>query len=326
MGCDAAQSPNRRAFSHYLRTGQRLPEEYFETGKALEAKFNPYHDPRNGQFTFAPGGPKSLSRVIVSHRVRTGESTRLPSSAKRLATASSEPVFNEGSAEVSDAVFRSDGPQPDRIDAQYRPNPRVRIGGNGGPPIEDPLILEQVFPGLQNAPGGSVLAIADNVFDVTGPAQRLTTQLHEAYTRRLIDQIRVANPEYQFQSLGMPSTMAGRINQIRELRIDRAVAFHTMKQEDRPLQVETLRFLQERVDIAYEDALRRAEEGTLKTRLSTNEAIGNYVDQHVRMQLKRFYDQHGVPTARGRSVQVNRRAYDTSADNPRFRGQRVSIV
>ena len=38
------------AFSIYLRTGQRVAVG------PIELKFNPYHDPRNGQFTFAPGG------------------------------------------------------------------------------------------------------------------------------------------------------------------------------------------------------------------------------------------------------------------------------
>lgn len=41
------------AFEHYLRTGRRL--RLPESG---EAKFNPYHDPENGRFTFAPGGPR----------------------------------------------------------------------------------------------------------------------------------------------------------------------------------------------------------------------------------------------------------------------------
>jgi hypothetical protein len=83
------------------------------------------------------------------------------------------------------------------------------MGGNGGPPLDDPLILKQVFPGLRTASGGSILSVADNIFDVTGPSQRLTTQMHEAYTQRLIEQIRVADPEYRFQSLGVPSTAEG---------------------------------------------------------------------------------------------------------------------
>jgi hypothetical protein len=58
------KSAARRAFAHYLRTGciGSGPVE------PLETKFNPYHDPENGQFTFAPGGPQSLSNVMISDR------------------------------------------------------------------------------------------------------------------------------------------------------------------------------------------------------------------------------------------------------------------
>jgi hypothetical protein len=55
-------SAERRAFEHYLRTGRRLPSP------APERKFNPYHDPRNGRFTFAPGGPQSLQNAVFSDR------------------------------------------------------------------------------------------------------------------------------------------------------------------------------------------------------------------------------------------------------------------
>jgi len=66
------KSPREKAFSHYLRTGQRLPEESFVEEPDVELKFNPYHDPRNGQFTFAPGHPHSPGGVIVSDRPGTG--------------------------------------------------------------------------------------------------------------------------------------------------------------------------------------------------------------------------------------------------------------
>jgi hypothetical protein len=53
----------RRAFGHYLRTGRRSVI-IFAGGdrRRLETKFNPYHDPTNGRFIFAPGGPRSLYR------------------------------------------------------------------------------------------------------------------------------------------------------------------------------------------------------------------------------------------------------------------------
>jgi len=57
-----------RAYSHWLRTGRWL-RPYAADGREL--KFNPYHDPRNGQFTFAPGGPRSLSRILVADRAGT---------------------------------------------------------------------------------------------------------------------------------------------------------------------------------------------------------------------------------------------------------------
>ncbi|WP_221792509.1 LysM peptidoglycan-binding domain-containing protein [Aquisediminimonas sediminicola] len=61
------KSPSERAFSHYLRTGQRLPEEWFLDAQEVELKFNPYHDPRNGQFTSAPGGTRTGPQPVPGH-------------------------------------------------------------------------------------------------------------------------------------------------------------------------------------------------------------------------------------------------------------------
>jgi hypothetical protein len=44
-------SRERQRFRLYLRTGRRrLPDD------DIELKFNPYHDPKDGRFTFGPGG------------------------------------------------------------------------------------------------------------------------------------------------------------------------------------------------------------------------------------------------------------------------------
>lgn len=40
-------------FSVFIRTGRLTPLQ-----RPVEVKFNPYHDPQNGQFTFAPGGAR----------------------------------------------------------------------------------------------------------------------------------------------------------------------------------------------------------------------------------------------------------------------------
>lgn len=64
-------SERRVRFEHYLRTGQlRLLGD-------VEVKFNPFHDPSNGRFTFAPGGPKERSGTRRSGRDGDGEA--LPS-------------------------------------------------------------------------------------------------------------------------------------------------------------------------------------------------------------------------------------------------------
>lgn len=178
-------SPERWAFRHYLRTGRRLDISVAEArGAAAEFKFNPYHDPRNGQFTFAPGGPRSLSYVIISDR--SGSPARL----------------------------------------QFALNRSNSRGGRGGNirAFYDPMTLQQVFPGLRNAPGGAILAVADNLLDLTGPANRLTASLTQQQSLRLIEQIQKIDPAYRFESAGTPSTLKGQINQINELRLVRAAA------------------------------------------------------------------------------------------------------
>ncbi|WP_373690550.1 LysM peptidoglycan-binding domain-containing protein [Sphingobium sp. DEHP117] len=67
MSSISYKSPSQKAFSHYLRTGQRLSDESFIEDQDVELKFNPYHDPRNGQFTFAPGGARTGSTPRSGH-------------------------------------------------------------------------------------------------------------------------------------------------------------------------------------------------------------------------------------------------------------------
>jgi hypothetical protein len=44
--------------------------------------------------------------------------------------------------------------------------------GSNSRAFEDPITLEQSFPGLRNAPVRAIVAAADNLFDLTGPATR----------------------------------------------------------------------------------------------------------------------------------------------------------
>ena len=281
-----ADSPERRAFRHYLRTGRRLEMSAFEGSRAAaEFKFNPYHDPRNGQFTFAPGGPRSLSYVVISDR--SGSPARL----------------------------------------QFALNGSNSRGGRGGNirAFYDPMTLQQVFPGLRNAPGGAILAVADNLLDVTGPATRLTTALTEQQSKVLIAQIQAIDPAYRFETLGTPSTLEGQINQINELRLARAAALYRIRGETRPLQVETLRFLQRRVDAVYGVGLRHLKAGRLKVTLSPNEALGNFIDRRVRDNLRKMYGRLNISIKKGEQVRVIGRAYDTSGSDRTYRVPDVRV-
>lgn len=268
----------RNTFDRWLRTGRRCPTH------PIEVKLNPYHDPKNGQFTFAPGGPRSIDNVIVSHR------------------------------------------SPPAWQTSVRPAPKGGLGGNRGPSLYDPMTLQQVFPGLASSPAGSILAPLDSFLGITGPADALLQQLTEGVTRQLLDQIKGIDPNYRFRSLGEPTTLEGQANQLRGLRLDRAEAFHRVKGELRPLQVEAFKFLQGRTDAAYAEGVRLYEAGKLTPRLSRNEAIGNFVDGRVRDELRDFYRSNGIKIERGQPVQVNRRAYNTSEGSYTVPDSRVGRV
>lgn len=146
-----------------MRTGRRVAASAFES-PPIEAKFNPNHDPGNGQFTFGLGG--GFGRA-----------------------------------------------NPLRMQVQYRANPRARIGGNSGA-FRDPMTLEHTFPGLRDAPGGVMVGLADNAFDLMGPGREATDALTIARTREMIAQIQAVDPSYRFDSLGLPSTLEGQNRQL----------------------------------------------------------------------------------------------------------------
>lgn len=114
------KSAARRSFEHYLRTGRWLA---VEAGPATSGqKFNPYHDPRNGRFTFAPGGPRSLSHVVISDR-RHGrvDAAKLPSAASSPDTrpnAQSNTSQAREAARLTEAVYRLEGSGTRTISAE----------------------------------------------------------------------------------------------------------------------------------------------------------------------------------------------------------------
>ncbi|MET0241463.1 MAG: hypothetical protein ABW184_16345 [Sphingobium sp.] len=312
------KSSERRAFEHFLRTGRRPPDNI--PAKQIERKFNPYHDPRNGQFTFAPGGPRSPSRIIIASRDGVRRIVRgFPKPDAGLLHTSAANGDELGTAAVRNAPFLPTENPPGLQTANYRPNDRVRIGNNGGPPINDPLTLVRVFPGINSSPGGSILAVADSLLDLTGPSTRLTTAMAEGHINYLIARIRAVDPNYRFESLAFPVTLEGQMNLIARLRLDRAAAYYKIRGEVRPLQVETLRQMQIRADRAYDQAIAMLKSGKLSVRLSEPEAIGNHIDRAVRNDLNRLYSSLGLERSRSRGISVNAREYNTSGSDLTFR-------
>jgi hypothetical protein len=194
----------------------------------------------------------------------------------------------------------------------------MRRGGNYEALIR-PMTLEQVFPSLRNAPGGAIIALADNLLDFSGPSQALSADLTDDLTDTLIRQIRTVDPDYRFDSVGFPQTFEGQMNQLNNLRFELAAALLRNKGDSRAMQVETLRFMQERTDKAYERGVELLKAGKLPIRLSKQEALGNYIDWQVRLALRMRYNQYGLESAREGPVRVNRRENDSSGSELTYR-------
>lgn len=298
------QSEQRRAFAFWLRTGRRLIVAPAET---VERKFNPYHDPRDGRFTFGPGGGAgnaSASGGLTRARPDRSEAS-FPRSA-RTSPASSEPPRPD--TLLNDGVFRPDGTNLLQLVQGERSPPRM---GDNIRAFNDPMTLEQVFPGLRDSPGGSIIAAADGIFNFSGPASGLTTTLSQRRVQVLVEQIQAIDPDFRLQSLGEPVTFEGQMRQIRDLQIQRAMTIYRKLGNIGPLQVETVRFLQERVDIAYDQGLEDLKTGRLKPEPTRDVALGNFVDRQVRFEVRQFYRDHAIRTDRDSPIRINARAYDT---------------
>jgi len=242
-----SRSPARLAFAHFLRTGWRLPDSAFELDpEPLEAKFNPYHDPQNGQFTFGPGG-----------------------------------------APISDGVYRPDDGTPS-LTLTGGSEPPPGLGDNSGR-FHDPMTLDQTFPGLANAPAGSIIAVADPFLDLTGPGSQITSAMSLAYSQNLIAQIQAIDPSYRYDSLGFPDTFDGQMREINDLRWDRAAAIY--------------------------NALEAAKIGELPPAPTERMAIGNYIDKAVKSDFRDVLQVRNLTAPTGQIVRVSSREYDSSGDD-----------
>ncbi len=314
------KSLEMKAFEYWMRTGIRLI--FADSEEEGERKFNPYHDPDDGRFTFAPGGGTLSPRV--SHSQNAPSAARQRHGGQGSTARRDQP--NPDIASINrDTLQGRNQNQARLIPAQYRPNPRAGMRGNGSPPLNDPMTLDRVFPGVATGPAAvtgparAIIGIADNILDITGPGAALTTDLAIAHSNMLIRQIREVDPNFRYDSLGFPSSFDGQMNLIRQLRVERAVAFHRVRGELRPMQVEALRQMQEQTDRAYDRAVARYNSGRLRVRLSREEAIGNYIDREVRIQLREFYNRYGVETSTNGPFRIIGREYSSSGSDRTYR-------
>jgi hypothetical protein len=195
---------------------------------------------------------------------------------------------------------------------------------SNGPP-DDFTRLEDVFPGLRDAPALAIpLAPIDGFFGVSALADEANLEATLGQYRALVADIKQVDPSFVDQELLPPDGIAGltwpaRTNLINNLRMQRAVAYYRILGDAGPLQVETLRFLQAAVDAAYEKAVSEADAGRLQPRLSREEAIGNWVDYAVRVGLKSLFDSYLIPYGPGEDITINNRDYETSENDSRYR-------
>ncbi len=310
---DISAQDRRRAFSQWMRTG--IWHGAFDAG-GIEHKFNPYHDPRNGQFTFAPGGPRSLSHVVISHgrgkgfrtyRGSLSGSEAVRSSATDVQSAKLDDgrgpglagrVFGRG--ETAQLLAPPDTGRSSRRGGSNRYYEEERHGPG------DPDALERAFPGLRGSPAGAIVAVADGFFDLSGPSRAATTALARNWSNALENDIKRIVPGFRYDTQ-FENTLQGQASRLNDLRWLRAWNYVRVKNDYGPLQVETMRFMQESADQAYDQALALLKKKNLKIRLSDREAIGNFVDGAVRSRLRMRLARYGLKTLGGKQVQVNRR-------------------
>ena len=156
---EASASRRSSAFSHWLRTGD-LPSMRGADG--LELKFNPWHDPDNGRFTFAgtghhygSGEANAGSASIDRASARTGRSPRMedrppapsgtPPKAGTARTASSAAVDER--SETSTSVAVQSGRK--NIQSGLHSSPVVEFVGGVGEGLYD--VAREAAAGIHSA-------------------------------------------------------------------------------------------------------------------------------------------------------------------------------
>lgn len=159
--------PRITPMSYWLRTGRVIPAD------VLERKFNPNHDPKNGQFTNRPGGATSAQRkpnrrgTVIQDSVRTIPG--YPQTGKDAWRAANDKVFidavNNYNAKHG---YMPGNPQYWTVDL-LKAQAMVESGGDKAAFLRDPLQV--------NVPGDWKKGEKAKYTDLTGPHQPMTPAL-----------------------------------------------------------------------------------------------------------------------------------------------------
>jgi hypothetical protein len=242
-------------------------------------------------------------------------------------TAGDRPAGNSSHAEAA----RPERPALPLDDGVYRPGADdpflIHVGGateedeesrgsNFPPPDFTPLY--QVFPILRDNPALVVpLAPLDHFFGISGSAEGVNAEITNAQYRFLLSEIKAIDPKFVNQEL-MPTggidgmSWQGRDNLINGLQMQLAATYYRVRGDIRLLQRETFNLLQKAADKYYAEGVKEFDAGRLKSWLSREEAIGNYMDPQIRAELRASYNASGVNYGPSLEITVNNRDYDTS--------------
>ncbi len=150
----------------------------------------------------------------------------------------------------------------------------------------------------------------------------MTAEVLQNHARQIMEQIKAIDPGWHYDEIvpidalgNSMQTVDGLSAKVNDLRFQRAVVVARLKGDYEPLQVETLRFVQQRADLAYDRGVALLKAGRLTPRLSDQEALGNYIDRQVRLNLRDRYNVLGIDSAGAVPVRVNRRENNNSGSD-----------
>ncbi|WP_375397095.1 hypothetical protein, partial [uncultured Sphingomonas sp.] len=197
---------------------------------------------------------------------------------------------------------------------ETEPNPRARMGGNGGPPLEDWRILRQLSQPLPTGPSGALFGVLDNLLDITGPAVELQSDLLDLSIRNSIGEILSIDPDHNWPDrLGASGaegqSLRWKLANADFYRGELAATKYIVQGDVGALQNETLRVYQGFVDQRYEQALNEFKAGTLTPSpgWSPEQAIGSRMDELARRDMRAWYAQHSINPGFDINVTVNNR-------------------